>query len=48
MSGIGNQIDYKDTIEDNSIGNTTKGTKARGMTNGISTRETVEGVKARS
>ncbi len=42
-NGTCNQTNYKDTIDDNSTRNVTKGTKARGTTNDISTGEIVEG-----
>ncbi len=44
-NGTCNQIDYRDTIDDNSTGNTSKGVKAGGTTNDIPTKEIIEGVK---
>ncbi len=37
-SGTCSQTNYKDTIDDNSTGNVTKGTKVGGTTDDISTR----------
>ncbi len=44
-NGTGNQIDYKNTIDDNSTRDTTKGVEARGTTDDISIGKIVEGAE---
>jgi len=47
-NGTNSQIDYKDTTNDNSTRNTTKGAEARGTTDNMSIGETIEGAELRS
>ncbi len=47
-SGTCNQIYYRDTTNDNSIGDTSKGAEVEGTTNDISTREITKGAEPRS